>query len=196
MDLMTFTIGFEQRNCRGEQVCGDAVAIERNDEAGMTHIAVVDGLGHGEAANAAAMAFVEYFREHMTPDMALVDMLQKVSRAIERTRGVAASVIRLDGVNRQMQYAGVGNVELSAVSASPIRPISKPGIVGRRMGRLMLFEYALHPGDLLAVFTDGISSRFNLESMRNLELSALCRELMSQWGKDHDDATVVTIRCN
>lgn len=193
---MKFSVSFEQRNCRNEEVCGDAVAVESDENAGITHVAVIDGLGHGPAAHAAADAFVAYFRKTITPELPLVDLLNGASNAIARTRGVAASVIRLDGNKREIQYAGVGNVELMAVSVDPIRPISKAGIIGRRLGRLLHFEYSLHHGDLLAVFTDGISSRFSLESLRDMDPPALCREVLSEWGKAHDDATIVAIRCH
>jgi phosphoserine phosphatase RsbX len=195
MGMMKFSVSYEQRNCRNETVCGDAVAVETDESTGITHVAVIDGLGHGPAAHLAAEAFVSYFREKITPDLSLVDLLQGASSAIARTRGVAASVLRLDGTNREIQYAGVGNVEMTAVSVAPIRPISKAGIIGRRLGRLLHFDYPLHHGDLLTVFTDGISSRFNLEPLRDMDPQALCRQVLSEWGKAHDDATIVAIRC-
>ncbi len=194
--MMKFSVSFEQRNCRNEQVCGDAVAVDTDESTGITHVAVVDGLGHGPAAHMAADAFVTYFRDKITPELSLVDFLLGASNAIARTRGVAASVVRLDGMKGKMQYAGVGNVELMAVSVEPIRPISKAGIIGRRLGRLLHFEYSLHHGDLMAVFTDGISSRFSLESLRDMDPPALCREVLSEWGKAHDDATIVAIKCH
>ncbi|MBN2526167.1 MAG: SpoIIE family protein phosphatase [Deltaproteobacteria bacterium] len=192
---MKFNIAYEQTICRGETICGDAVAVCEDEASGITHIAVIDGLGHGPAANVAAMAFVDFFNNEVSANLPLPDLLQKATGVIARTRGVAASVMRLYAHEQIIKYAGVGNVEMSALSATPIRPISKPGIVGRRLGRIVAFEYPLHSGDVLTVFTDGISSRFKLESFRDLNPKQICREILSGWGKNHDDATVLAIRC-
>lgn len=193
MGLINFDISFKQTVCRGETICGDAVSIVEETENGITHIAVVDGLGHGPNANKAALAFVEFFQSAL--HIPIPQMLHNASVAISKTRGVAASVLRLDANRKTVQFAGVGNVELTAIGAVPIRPISKAGIVGRRIGRIVQFEYPLHTGDLLTIFTDGISSRFNLEPLRKLDTQSLCNQILSEWGKNHDDATVLAIRC-
>lgn len=192
---MKFDISYVQRNCRGEVVCGDAVSIVESPDDDITHIAVVDGLGHGPAANAAANEFVKFFEAETMDVTPLPVLLQNATVAIAKTRGVAASVVRLNRSTRRIQFAGVGNVELHAVSASPIRPISKPGIIGRRLGRIIEFDYALHMEDLIVIFTDGISSRFNLENYRDQKTEVLCKQILDEWGKDHDDATILAIRC-
>lgn len=191
---MKFDIFSKQTNCRGETVCGDAVLVLENTEENKTLVAVVDGLGHGPSANQAAIAFLG-FVEAAADDIPLHDLFHAASAEIARTRGVAASIARFDGATNTLAYAGVGNVELSAISAAPIRPISKPGIVGRRLGRIIEFEYQLHLGDLIVIFTDGVSSRFNLEKYRRLEPRELCDQLIEEHGKNHDDATVTAIRC-
>jgi len=88
MGMMKFSVSFEQRNCRNEHVCGDAVAVDTDESTGITHVAVIDGLGHGPAAHMAADAFVSYFRDNIKPELSLVDFFAwRIERRCSYQRG-------------------------------------------------------------------------------------------------------------
>lgn len=182
-------ISVAQRPAENETVCGDAAEIVRDGE---TLIAVADGLGHGPEAAEAAQAFCRYVRENAS--LGLEDIVEGASREISRTRGVACGLVRIDAAERLMKFVGVGNIDVQAVSVEDIHPICLPGIVGRRVRKLQPFEYRLHPGDLLAVYSDGISSRFDLRQMPGENVQELADAILADHGKGHDDATCVVIR--
>lgn len=182
-------IGTAQRNCRGESECGDGYVIIDND---VNTIALADGLGHGPMAAVAAKEFCHFVKENEAKT--LTHLLGQGSTHIARTRGAAVAIIRIDKENHSLQFSGIGNVELQAVSEDSIKPVSVPGIVGRKLRKIKEFDYTLHQGDLLALYTDGISSRFELKSYRHLPAEKIAEKILDDHGKFHDDATCIVIR--
>ena len=55
-------------------------------------------------------------------------------------------------------FVGVGNVELAAVTEDRARPVPVPGVVGGRLRKVTEMRMALRAGDLLVLYTDGIST--------------------------------------
>jgi serine/threonine protein phosphatase PrpC len=182
-------IGVAQRPAIHERICGDDSTIVRGED---TLIAVADGLGHGPKAAEASQAFCRYVREHASEG--LEDIILGASHQIRRTRGAACALLRIDAHEKVLTFAGVGNIELHAMSRKPIHPISMPGIVGKRIQKVQPFECELNPGDLLAMVSDGISSRLDLRPLKDLSVQEIADTLMKTHGKDHDDATCIVIR--
>jgi serine/threonine protein phosphatase PrpC len=182
-------IGISQRPARNEKVCGDCHSILVKED---TLVIIADGLGHGPMANEASVAFCEYVEKH--PDGSLEEMIRGASDEISKTRGVAGALMRIDGSERRMSFAGVGNIDMQAVAHNSIHPVCTPGIVGKRIRKVIEFDYEMHPGDLVAVFSDGISSRLDLKPFRHHKAQDIADEIMATHGKDHDDATCIVIR--
>jgi hypothetical protein len=95
---------------------------------------------------------------------------------------------------RSLRFASIGNVELRALAHTRIAPPTTPGIVGRGLRSVRVWEYPLCDGDLVALITDGISSRFDLGALAHLEPQALANALLRQHHKAHDDASCVVVR--
>ena len=182
-------IGVAERPCQGETVCGDTHLVIAGE---VTLVAMADGLGHGPQAREAALAFNKHVEEHAHES--LEEILRGASAAISKTRGVAAAVMRIDQRAMTMSFAGVGNIDMHAVSSERIRPVSIPGIVGSRIRKVRQFDYDLAIGDLLLLHSDGISSRLILEDFRKLAVQEMADEILLQHGKYHDDATCLVIR--
>jgi len=187
---VTVEIEISQRPMRGETVCGDAARAIRGDDGGEL-LVIADGLGHGAKARDAAEQFCDFAERHAA--LPLEAILREGSRAIGGTRGAAAALLRFAADGTRLAFAGIGNVELQAVSAEPIRPVCMPGIVGRPLRKVLVFEYALRRGDFLVAHTDGVSSRFRIEEYSALGAAAAAR-ILDEHGKFHDDATCVAIR--
>lgn len=182
-----------QRPILGESFCGDAVLQLAQDQ--KTLLAVVDGLGHGEKAALAAERFCHCVREHQHDG--LESIMQAAHKQMRGQRGVVATLLRLDQAKMRLSVVGVGNISMRSRSLEPIKPISFPGVIGSRMRKLKTFDYALSPGDLLLLFSDGISSSVNLDDYKNeQDLDKMASQIMQQHGKDHDDATVVVLACD
>src|SRR2546426_9384260 len=72
-------------------------------------VAVVDGLGHGAEAAAAAQAAVAALERHATESP--VPLIERCHRALQGTRGVVMSVAVLGRPDRSMTWLGVGDRE-------------------------------------------------------------------------------------
>ena len=186
---MLLEIGAAQRPFRHEKVCGDAFVVLQDRE---ITIAVADGLGHGPKAAKAAVAFCEYVGVHAAKG--LEEILRGATADLSDTRGAAAALVRIADQQRRLSFAGIGNIELQAVSKEPIRPACTPGIVGRPLRKVLRFDYELYPGDLLAIYSDGISGRFRLDSYSHLSAQSAAEAILAEHGKHHDDATCLVVR--
>ena len=108
---------------------------------------------------------------------------------------MAITLIRIELPSLRMQHAGVGNVDLRALSATRIHPISYPGVVGGRFRRVMSTEFLLQEGDVITLFSDGISSRLDLQELPRRDAQVLAETILQRHGKDHDDASCAVVLC-
>jgi phosphoserine phosphatase RsbX len=182
-------IGSAQRALAGQDVCGDMFVVLPGST---TIIGLADGLGHGPDAAAAARLFCAHVREHGTE--ALEAFFRGADRALTGTRGAAGALLRIEVSSRRIEFAGVGNVDFQAFPAGTARPFGTAGILGRGFRKLVPFDFAGPPGGVLALFTDGISSRMSLEPYVGLAAQALADQVLAGHGAAHDDATCVVVK--
>ena len=186
-----YDIAAAQRPHEGESVCGDAYAV--SPCAGGTFVALADGLGHGPEAAEAARLFCDHVRGAREPSPAQV--MRGAHQLLQRTRGVAAGLLYLDPLHGRLAYASVGNIELTAVSHEPMRPVGAPGIVGKHLRRITPYQYRTRGGDVVMLFSDGISSHCELAPYLHLGAQEIADTILARHGKLHDDATCVVVRC-
>lgn len=174
----------------GQTHCGDAYeVIDRG-----THVivAVVDGLGHGVDAEIAAQLAISYLRAH--PDASLRMLLEGCHKALKGSRGAAMAIARIDRRRHRLSHAGVGNVETRLVSAGQVlRPITMNGIVGESMERFREETFPFVPGDLLFMYSDGISDRFETPVAAR-DLQRLADQIALKYLRFQDDQTLVILR--
>ena len=187
---MNLTIGAVQRPCEGETACGDGYATELR-ESGLL-VSVVDGLGHGPMAEEAAVAFLSHVRAN--PELSLVDMMAGAREPLASTRGAAAALLRFNLETRRVEFTGVGNIHMHSVSDVRMHPVCAPGIVGKHVRKLLPFEFEWPQSFLVALCSDGISSRLHLEEFENMEPQSVAEAILEQHGKAYDDATCVVVR--
>ncbi len=127
-------------------------------------VALLDGLGHGPEAAAAAAAAVPIL-ESCASDPPLT-ILQRCHDGLRKTRGVAMSLASFDSRTSSMTWTGVGNVEgiLLRVNGRPGYPSDaialRGGVVGYRLPPLHANTLQVSSGDTLIMATDGIKSGF------------------------------------
>jgi len=174
-----------------EVVTGDAYAVHWGG--GACRIAVIDGLGHGVDAAAAAQRAVEFLDAH--PGLDPAESLRRCHVALGGTRGAAISVARIDTERRELVYAGIGNVEAHIWQRGKHeRLITYRGIVGSAMRTVRPFTVPLAEDWTLLMHSDGISARADI---RELGLAppwrpdALARAVLDAFGRLHDDALAV-----
>ncbi|MFC1401556.1 MULTISPECIES: ATP-binding SpoIIE family protein phosphatase [Streptacidiphilus] len=185
------------RAISGEQVCGDAWAARIDEGSGPAALLMLcDGLGHGPMAALAAAAAVQAFRSGRARQPA--DVLDEIHRALRGTRGAAVAVARVEPDAGRLLYCGVGNVAAALIGDDTrSSPLSHPGIVGHRMPQLRTFEYPLPPGGALVMHSDGLTDRWDPDSMpgllRHLPV-VVAGHLLRQAGVRRDDAGVLVAK--
>ncbi len=184
------------------------VALQGQSESGDLHmvkavtdgvlIAVVDGLGHGEEAAAAAriaVAALERYAEE--PPLSLV---QQCHVALKGSRGVVMSVARFDVPRGTMTWLGVGNVEGVLHHANwsersgRASLVTRGGILGGEVPAVQAAVIPVGAGDTLVFATDGISSDFLADVSAREEPQRLADQILARHGKGTDDALVLVAR--
>jgi len=182
---MPWTIAHRTAPKDGERANGDAVLVRSEGERVL--VAVIDGLGHGTAAAAASGKAVAFLSAWSLREDLAVGM-QGLHEALRGTRGAAGSVCVL--TEADLVCCGVGNVEIRYFGGKlPI--LLSPGVLGARVAHFRVCRGEVTQGARLVLFSDGISARALIDSMRHLDPEALCDAMMSQYRKPIDDATVV-----
>jgi negative regulator of sigma-B (phosphoserine phosphatase) len=190
---MTLLWGAAVRPKQGQTVSGDVYVLEHYGE-GQVLAAVIDGLGGGTQAYHAAQLAADTLRR--MPDYPLPDLIRTAHTALYGSRGAVIGILRLDTTVHKAWYIGVGNIGIHAFSTQQIKPISKNGILGARLPALLELHYTYNPGDTFVLYSDGISTRWSLDSKLDLRTSPqdLADTLLGSFGKTIDDATVLVVR--
>ncbi len=180
----------------GETESGD-LSLVKSTARGVL-IGVVDGLGHGSEAAAAARTAVAVLDRHAGES--LLPLVQLCHRALVGTRGVVMNLAFFDRADRSLTWLGVGNVEGVLAYADPAaRParvtlVTPGGIVGSELPQLQAHVIAVTPGDTLAFASDGIKSAFTDELRSDVTPQQLADQILARYGKGTDDALVLVAR--
>ena len=178
----------------GEEVCGDNWTFAVNGAS--TAIMVADGLGHGltaaDAANEAVAAF------HRESTFAPVEVLDRVHRALVKTRGAAVAVATIDASRGLVSYGGIGNIAATIEDPATARHlVSLHGTAGHQVRRLQDFTYPWNAMDVLVMHSDGVSANWSLSKYPGLALRhplVIAAVLLRDYSRGRDDATVVVAR--
>lgn len=178
----------------GEDSCGDNWA-ERREAAGAL-LLVVDGLGHGPLAEAASDEAVRIFLT--TPGSEPARLLERIHEALRPTRGAAAAIAHVDTDAGRVSYAGVGNIAGVVLSGAERRSmVSMAGIVGHQARRIQQFEYEWHPGALLVMNSDGLTTSWDLAGYRGLmqrHPMLIAGVLYRDFSRQRDDVAVAVLK--
>jgi anti-sigma regulatory factor (Ser/Thr protein kinase) len=184
---------FVVRPCRGEIVSGDIVVLDRRS--GVLFVAIVDGLGHGASANAAAKRAATYLQESWSTDV--VKTMQGLHESLEDTIGAVAGICVVDGETKSVRYAGVGNTVIRTFGTSPACLHSSAGTLGEKMRGVHEQRLQLKNRDVLLLYSDGVSDRFGLDQYPTMLVERpemIAKSVVEKFGKDHDDACCVAVR--
>ncbi|MDT5014090.1 MAG: phosphoserine phosphatase RsbX [Mycobacterium sp.] len=187
-----------RRPVPGEEVCGDhPVAVDVGDSAAL--FGVIDGLGHGEAAQTAALRAVEAVHNGRAEPLDVV--MQLCHRALTDTRGVAMTLARIDFETDTLSWIGIGNVTADLVAKRPTAvevrasALLAGGIVGYRMPQTLLtHQVSISPGDLLVIASDGIAEDHLASIDFAAQATTIAQQQVGRYGKDTDDVLVLAAR--
>jgi serine/threonine protein phosphatase PrpC len=161
-------------------------------------VAVVDGLGHGEEAAAAAKLAVHTLEQFVEePPLSLV---QRCHAALRGTRGVVMSLARFDARRGAMTWLGIGNVEGLlhhahwAERSARAGLVTRGGIIGSELPAVQAAVVPVEVGDTLVFATDGIRGGFTDDISVSEDPQRLADHVLSRHGKGTDDALVLVAR--
>jgi negative regulator of sigma-B (phosphoserine phosphatase) len=169
----------------GEAENGDAVIVREVGDGIL--FAVIDALGHGPRAAQVAQAAVEELGKVAVTGNVLT-LIEQVHACLRGTRGAAALVCKL--TSDRLDACGIGNVEMRC--SLPRMPIvMTPGVLGVHTKVPRVFGGPVREGTRIIVHTDGISSRFEMSSLRALSPREAASKILLSFRHPHDDATVL-----
>jgi anti-sigma regulatory factor (Ser/Thr protein kinase) len=181
------------RPCLGERVSGDTVLVDRRED--LVFVGLVDALGHGAAAHETASVARRYLREAWGADP--VTTMQGLHHRLAGSVGAAAGLGVLDVAGRILRYVGVGNTVIRTLGPRGVRLHSTEGTLGAHMRTPQERRLQLHGTDIVVLYTDGVSDRFDLDDYpqaRYEPVQTIARVVVERFGKSHDDGTCVALR--
>jgi phosphoserine phosphatase RsbX len=182
----------------GEHVSGDQpIALDIDDGAAL--FGVMDGLGHGPEAAAAALRALDALKRAQTERVEV--LVQLCHRVLSGTRGVAMTLARVDFAAGTLTWTGVGNVTANLVAkdvaGTHIRSTARlgAGIVGYRIPEISPAQVVpIRAGDLIVIASDGISE----DHLDHIDFAgsatAIAEEIVRKHAKETDDALVLAAR--
>lgn len=191
--ILRFDVATRVRPCAGEVVSGDLVSWKQVGDS--TFVLTLDATGHGREAHRVAEVAERTFGAANLTDPA--EFLLLLDEALRGSRGAAAAVARLDGAERSLSYAAVGNISGRLVGRADYHLVCRDGTLGQRFRSPKLQTCELRPQDLLVMHSDGISARFSTETFADLhtgQAQSVAAQLLERFGKMHDDASCAVVR--
>lgn len=190
--------GVASRALSGEKESGDLHLVKVCPAQAL--VAVVDGLGHGPGAAAAAKLAISTLDDSDGAGTSPIALIQRCHEKLRPTRGVVLGLARFCSSDNTLTWAGVGNVEGLLIhrkgDAVPEKEalVVRPGVVGDRLPKLSASTLAVGFGDRLILATDGIRAGF-AETLNGLESPQQTADrIMNHYGRDTDDALVLVVR--
>jgi negative regulator of sigma-B (phosphoserine phosphatase) len=180
----------------GEERSGDLAVFA--GYAGGALVAVLDGLGHGDAAADASDIAADVIRGNRSAPPA--ELLRRCHEALHKTRGVVMTLAWFDLDRHEMSWAGVGNVEARLVRGAATygdrhdSALVLGGVVGYSLPTIRPVTMDLLPGDAVAFATDGIEADYSVSLAPGVPAQRLAERIYERHGKGTDDALAVVVR--
>jgi serine phosphatase RsbU (regulator of sigma subunit) len=162
---------------------------------GGTLVAMIDGLGHGPAAAAAARAAASVLEA--CPSQSVLILVQRCHDALRKTRGAVMSLASFRTADSSVTWLGIGNVDgvLIHGNGRPDEAISvRSGVVGFQLPTLRASTVSVSPGDTLIMATDGIRHGFTDDLPIAHSPQELAESILARFARRSDDAHVVVAR--
>jgi anti-sigma regulatory factor (Ser/Thr protein kinase) len=177
----------------GETFSGDG-CYSMSTADGKTRLMVADGLGHGVEAHRAVKEAVSAFRAYDSDSPS--DILRHLHQAIKKTRGLVATIVIYDPVERIWRLCGIGNIGTRFNGYQQSKSyIPYNGIVGHNIPST-LNDQELSQADYhqIILCSDGIKSRWEHArhpSILKYDLAVQAAVIYKDFARKTDDMSVV-----
>lgn len=178
----------------GEDMSGDAWCCNEHERG--FRMMVADGLGHGPGAAEAARVAVQAFRER--PRMMPGELLDVMHKLLQPTRGAAIAIADVDRQQRQVIFAGLGNVSGTLITDQGARQmVSLHGTVGHVAKRVHPFVYSFDDAPTIVLCSDGLGTSWTLDNypaLRQCHPTLIAGVLYRDFNRGRDDVTVLVAK--
>ena len=180
----------------GQAACGDKYVYEMF--AGGVLLALVDGIGHGPEAAAAAEAACTILKNHAADPV--IALAERCHNCLRETRGVVMSLAAFDLEHNLLSWLGIGNVlGILRRSGLPMDAtgeflLLRAGVVGSHLPRLRPSTLRVVPGDTLVLATDGVEGGFAARITSSEAPLRIAHAILDGYNKKIDDALVLVAR--
>ena len=178
----------------GEDESGDGWIVACD---GLLSALVVDGLGHGPSAHAAAAAAISVLGGRPQADLAA--FVRRAHEATRGTRGAALGACSIDCAAGELTFAGVGNVRARLLLDGESRSlISREGTLGTQATapNPPIVHQRWAPGAVLVLASDGLRGAWDLRAYSVLlghDPAVVAAVLHRDHARGTDDATVLVV---
>ena len=162
-------------------------------------VGVIDGLGHGPPAAAAAMEAHSILSTSAGENV--ISLVRRCHEGLKGTRGATLSLASFNFRDGLMTWMGVGNVQGVLLRASRDRSdreetlLLRPGVVGSHLPPLQAAVLPVGAGDALALATDGVHSSFDYSGIRCQPPGQAAEGILARHANGKDDALILVARC-
>jgi len=157
-------------------------------------LCVVDGLGHGEAAEFAQQIAIQTVKDNF--QQSIENLFAKTHCALSATRGVAMTVAKINLESKIIEHAGVGNVELRLYPNDSYF-VPKAGVVGMGCWQSPRINHSTwSQSSILVLHSDGIESKWKLPPIQQLppySSQFLSHFLVRVFEREKDDSTALVV---
>ncbi len=179
----------------GEQHSGDHGVIQQRE--GMLTAVLLDVLGHGDKAAVLADAVENHLQGCDMTTAEPLDLMMNLHDTFRGSRGLVASIARIDTDAEMLEYCGVGNIGVRILGSHATIMVNRDGVVGYRMvpPRQQHFPFTAH--DTLLMHSDGIKSHFDADIVAQVpqrSAQVLLDRLFARYVKGIDDAGALVVR--
>ncbi len=156
-------IGLFSRSLSDAHHNGDRIYMQRKN--GRVRWLHLDGLGHGQEAQAATSNLAAQVADHDS----LESMLKGVDRQLVSTRGAVAVACEIDMRSYNLNLLGVGDMHAHVYDQNEMNHVAfAPGILGREHRTMTPFQSGLGKRSVVITASDGIRRNFDLGNFTGL----------------------------
>lgn len=185
-------VGLFSRSLSDDRYNGDRIYLHQ--ASGKLRWLHLDGLGHGEQAQAATAHLATHLAHCETPDA----LLQAIDRQLKDTRGAVAIACELALIGRTLNILGVGDMHAHVIDGDEIQNLSfAPGILGKEHKLPAPFTLNFGKRCLVVTCTDGIRRNWDISSFSGLfqqHPQLIAYTLGNIMGRISDDQSLCIVR--
>ncbi|MGE5028040.1 MAG: ATP-binding protein [Betaproteobacteria bacterium] len=159
----TLKIGLFSRSLSDERYNGDRIYLQKTGE--KLRWLHLDGLGHGEQAQAATANLASHLAHCDTPSA----VLDAVDRQLKDTRGAVAIIGELGLSGKALNILGVGDMHAHVMDNEEMHNLSfAPGVLGKEHKNPAQFNFAFGKRCLMVSASDGIRRNWDVSNFPGL----------------------------